>query len=1037
MSFEFEASNGLEQRLRQARAEVERRVRSGEVHVAEQLLTRTPDMATDADFALELIYTEFVVLEELGAKPSLEETLSRYPQWQGQLERLLKVHEVLSETEDIDLSATAETLVGFESTDDHRQTADGTRWGGTIGQYELLEEVGRGGMGLVYRARQRGLNRMVAVKLIRSADTATTSERSRFRVEAEAAATLQHPNIVQIYEVGNHQGCDFLSMEYVEGGSLEDHLQHQRFSIHDAATLIATLAEAIHTAHEHGIVHRDLKPGNILLAGDVPKISDFGLAKQLWSSPTDHTQSGTLLGTPCYMSPEQAAGRTSETSAAADIYALGAILYELLVHRPPFLGETTIETLDWIRTRDPERPSTIDPKLPRDLETISLKCLAKDPRGRYASAQELADDLYRFLNHEPIRARPVSWWERGWRWVRRHPAWVGMIGLLLVVTAASAMAIFFQRRIVGELSRSAAKRQLEADKEERRAEAAIAVADLNRREAADAIDRLSRLGASLNEQPGMGLTALQTAEEAARQYETLLQQDGTDEHLQWQAAQTYERIGYIQLRKGQPDLAAASTQKAITIYDGLPSSILVKQRQALAQVTLGHSLRRVEAWDASETAYNTAVAILESLEALHPGTSGYRIHLANTLLNSTIGMRRDGRFDEAIRTYIRAVRLIRVEVERALNQPTSSTLPGPCLASPEDLAEVAYQEVLLADEALQQVMATSKAAQTELADRRLFTEMALVLDELAIALTDMQQTERAATAMSLALDLRQLALDLAPSQHWRKQYLGRSYQRRGDHLYQLAAFADAAAAYEQAISLYSELMDAFPSRVPYRIELGQLHSSLGKAHRQLGNFQAARVSLHKSVQLHERLVQDESMAPTSQADRTDRLLRLGRAYSDCGRFEDAMTTYREALEATPTSARAMNRIAWLQLTAADHSMRDPARALELAQQAVERAPENASYWNTLGVAYYRNGQWEQASQILLQAVAQHHEGGTPFDWYFLAMSHAQLGNWQEAGEWRDRAKSWTADQRAIPPDLKRFQEECREVFTALAPSQSR
>jgi tetratricopeptide (TPR) repeat protein/tRNA A-37 threonylcarbamoyl transferase component Bud32 len=285
--------------------------------------------------------------------------------------------------------------------------------------YEILAELGRGGMGVVYKARQRNLNRVVALKMILAGSHAGIEATARFLQEAETVARLKHPNIVSVYDFGSHDGKPYFSLEYLEGGSLADRLGGEPQPPAAAAQTLETLARAVHAAHELGIVHRDLKPANVLLAADgTPKIVDFGLAKQ---GDVGLTATGDILGTPSYMAPEQATGATKAVGPAADIYALGAILYELLTGRPPFKGATVWDTVQMVVDAAPVAPSQFQPKVPRDLETICLKCLQKEPHRRYPSALALADDLHRFLGGEPISARPVGKVERIARFCRRKP----------------------------------------------------------------------------------------------------------------------------------------------------------------------------------------------------------------------------------------------------------------------------------------------------------------------------------------------------------------------------------------------------------------------------------------------------------------------------------------------------------------------------------------------------------------------------------------------------------------------------------------
>ena len=305
--------------------------------------------------------------------------------------------------------------------------------GPTFGDYEVLGEIARGGMGVVYKARQKSLNRVVALKMILHDSPDSANGLRRFRTEAETAANLDHPHILPVYEVGEHAGRHFFSMKLLEGGSLAQ--QGSRFTSDPraAAQLLAIVARAVHYAHQHGLLHRDLKPTNILLDREgLPYVTDFGLAKRI-EGDSDLTQSGLLVGTPCYMAPEQAAGRKDKITTATDVYGLGAILYEVLTGRPPFRADTPLATLLEVKEREPEVPRALNAAVPRDLETICLKCLAKDPRRRYRSAEELAEDLERWLAGDPIQARRHGAGERLMKWTRRRPA---LAALVLVSSGA-------------------------------------------------------------------------------------------------------------------------------------------------------------------------------------------------------------------------------------------------------------------------------------------------------------------------------------------------------------------------------------------------------------------------------------------------------------------------------------------------------------------------------------------------------------------------------------------------------------------------
>ncbi len=357
--------------------------------------------------------------------------------------------------------------------------------------YEIVHEVGRGGMGVVYKARQLSLNRTVALKMILSGAHAGPTERERFRREAEAVAALQNPNIVQIFDIGEANGHPYLALEFVDGGSLAQRLSGEPWAPARAAELIETLARTMQFAHDAGIVHRDLKPGNILLANgrcepaggfagaspagshrpfaSAPKVTDFGLAKRLDETLDGGggTRTGAVMGTPSYIAPEQASGKTHDIGPPTDVYALGAILYELLTGRPPFRGETALDTVLQVMHDDPVPPKRLSPLVPRDLETICLKCLSKSANKRYADAVALADDLRRFLDGEPIRARPLSAWGRGVKWARRHPALTVLLTMTVTATVAlvTVLSVAYARVHAAVLDREHEKRVAEQERD--------------------------------------------------------------------------------------------------------------------------------------------------------------------------------------------------------------------------------------------------------------------------------------------------------------------------------------------------------------------------------------------------------------------------------------------------------------------------------------------------------------------------------------------------------------------------------------------
>ena len=381
--------------------------------------------------------------------------------------------------------------------------------------YEILGELGRGGMGVVYKARQLALKRVVALMMVLDGAHAGAARLARFRAEAEAVAKLQHPNIVQVYEVGEVGGRPYFSLEFVEGGSLDRKVKGTTLPPREAAALVEKMARAMHVVHQQGIVHRDLKPANVLLTADgTPKITDFGLAKDLGSA-SGQTASGAVMGTPSYMAPEQAGGKAEEIGPLSDVYALGAILYELLVGRPPYKGATVMETLLQVTRDEPVAPSLLVAKVPAELETICLKCLEKAPRKRYESAEHLAMELRRYLNGEPILARPITAWQRGVKWSWRNPAVAGLLlAVMLTLTSGVATASFFAIRAANRAEEANQARQVAADRAEEtgRALTRVTAEQEKTQKALDAekaaLERSQKAEKSASEQRGLALQTM-------------------------------------------------------------------------------------------------------------------------------------------------------------------------------------------------------------------------------------------------------------------------------------------------------------------------------------------------------------------------------------------------------------------------------------------------------------------------------------------------------------------------------------------------
>ncbi len=531
-------------------------------------------------------------------------------------------------------------------------------------------------MGVVYKARQTRLNRVVALKMILAGGHAGEADLARFRTEAEAVARLQHPNIVQIFEVGEQNGLPFFSLEFCASGSLDRKLNGTPLPAGEAAGLVQKLARAVQAAHEKGVIHRDLKPANVLLAEDgTPKVTDFGLAKKL--DEEGQTQSGAVMGTPSYMAPEQAGGKSREIGPAADVYSLGAILYECLTGRPPFKAATWVETLRQVIADEPAPPRQLQSNTPRDLETICLKCLRKEPTRRYETALDLADDLRRFLAGESIRARTVGVWERTWKWVRRRPmaallALTWAVGLTLLVIG---LALFAGQR--DQLAHAAEAREKQAHDAEAAEKAHGLQLEQEQKKIADQRDRardnLTQARQAIGEllevsekgipnEPhleGLRERILVFARDLAH---NLLAQQSDDPEVQAQAAETTRLVGDIEESLNKYDDAASSYAAAAGLYEALlkgPGPKPVWREEAAGNYVNSAKVLMVRGrGDDARKALDRAAELYQALAKDYPDDAAYQSGLAlcwnsrgiQALLGGDAPRARQG-FEEALRLF--------------------------------------------------------------------------------------------------------------------------------------------------------------------------------------------------------------------------------------------------------------------------------------------------------------------------------------------------------------------------------------------------
>jgi eukaryotic-like serine/threonine-protein kinase len=550
--------------------------------------------------------------------------------------------------------------------------------------YEILEVLGAGGMGIVYKARHPRLDRLVALKMIRAGAGAGPSDLARFEAEARAVAAIDHPNIIKIFEIGEHDGRPYFSLEFLEEGSLSQRIDGKPQPVDDAARIVETLARAMDVAHRRGIVHRDIKPANILLGADgTPKIADFGLVRRL-EADSGETGTGSILGSPSYMAPEQTTG-AEKAGPAADQYALGATLYEMLTGRPPFRGSSTIDTIDLVRNTEPVPPSQLLPRMPRDLEAICLKALQKDPARRYPDVSAMAEDLRRFRAGEPILARPVSGPERVWRWCRRNPklATLAAAVALLVVfgligATAAAVVIAGKNRELNRFNidlvaakETAEKRRVEAENARRRAEEekrlAVAAGRAAIQQNRDVVEAqremilllenkwrsVPALGAVRQDVLGLATRILESAAGAMTSLRSQIGWPEADEELNWRSVGlAHQRIGEVRLSENK--LAEAEKEFRLNheiarrLAAAVPDDLERQARLLKSHRQLGYfAQHKMGDSQAALRHYHQSLEIARACVAKEPGNDKFKEDLANTLFMMAIAESQLGHLERA------------------------------------------------------------------------------------------------------------------------------------------------------------------------------------------------------------------------------------------------------------------------------------------------------------------------------------------------------------------------------------------------------
>jgi serine/threonine protein kinase/tetratricopeptide (TPR) repeat protein len=878
-----------------------------------------------------------------------------------------------------------------------------------FGDYEVLDEVARGGMGVVFRARQRSLNRIVALKMLLAGPLAGPAALQRFRMEAEAVATLDHPNIVPIYEVGACGDQPFFSLKYMEGGTLAGN--RQQFSDpRAAARLVATVAGAVHYAHQRAILHRDLKPTNILLDADHrPHVTDFGLAKRVeeptsavtfiqegapsasvgpfpgWSQLSTHvyatpnqthtdnayaTQTGMIIGTPSYMAPEQASGDKGSITIAADVYGLGAILYELLTGKPPLRGPTPLETLRLLREAQPERPRTLRPGLDRDLETICLKCLEKDPHQRYSSAEALAEDLQRYLDGEPIRARPTGTIERAWRWCVRKPVIAGLAASL-IMTVVAAFAIVSVLGLIAwrkaddaranlrqalkneetaeNNQREAEHQKVEAQKnfeeaerqrteaqknlEEARRQQALAEKSFHRAHQA-VHDFWVRVSERLSEIPGVLALRKELLEGTLKYYDDFLEQRGDDPKLQLETADTLVSVAQINSLIGSKAKSLDAYEKARDLYARLhkadPKNLDLQIRLARGWHNVGTLQAANGRFGPSLDSHLEAKKLYDEFLGDHPQDAELRGGKANTLHNLAVAHMEAGRSEDAFAACRESIELF----EQLMRDYPKNQNFGAAVGSGYNQLGVLYRN-------------------------------------------QEGRTQDALDAYRKALKICADLADNNPKDVPAQCHLAESYHNVGSALHDLGKKDEGRRAWDEAFAIRKRLQEANPTVTYLKCDLAASLTDLGLAASDKGDTSAAIEYYQKARDLLHKVVRDNPGVPQFQSDLGKNYFNAGVRYSALKLRREARDAYQQARDIQEKLVAASgdhlgyrNELATTlvnlgvvqaQLDQFDDGLATLHHGIELQRVTFERAQQVPAYRHTLHALYGSLAEVERAA----------------------------------------------------------------------------
>jgi tetratricopeptide (TPR) repeat protein len=818
--------------------------------------------------------------------------------------------------------------------------------------YEVLAVLGRGGMGVVYKARHLRLERIVALKRLRYTEDASAEQRERFQAEARAVARLQHPHIVQVFEVGEHDGAPYMALECCTGGSLAGKLDGTPWEAASAARLAQTLAVAMHAAHRSGVVHRDLKPANILLQGHQgedssedgafrisdfePKVTDFGLAKRL-DDPSGRTPSGAVLGTPSYMAPEQAEGG-KQVGPAADVYSLGAILYELLVGRPPFKAASVLETLHQVKHQEPVSPAQVQPLVPRDLETICLKCLEKDPARRYATAADLAEDLRCFLAGEPIRARPIGALERLGRWGRRNPAISTLAATTVVILlTGTTVALYFAFQARTRLGLVEAEQQRTAAERDR-AQANLELAETNLRLARQAVDDYSL---KVSNDPRLREKFLPLRKELLQTvvpfYEKLLAHTENDPRVKAELGRTCSSLGLIMAEIGEKDKAITRYQQAREVFTRLsadhPEQADYRALLAQADHHLGVAyLAMGKSAEATET-LQRALDQRNKLVAEHPEERQYQAELAASYFELANVARNTGKTHQAEAAYKEILTIRKRLAEEHPEDPSCLQAVG---ATYNNLATL-YRDMNKlpeATEAYEDGMKVRKRLASEHRESTTYTaDLAASQFNLGIIYSETSKKAEAALAYKEAVALFKRLTEQHPENARYRNLLARSFDCQGNLYKAMGKKADAAKAHGAAQAQFEQLAAEHPDILDYITDLGGCYCNLGHLAGDNHDLPGALQWYSRAIPILEGALRKEPNEVQTRECLSIAHEARGKVLSRLGKHEEGLRDCERSLELDNGRAKLAIRVSRAQVLArsGQHARAD-AEATQLVQE---------------------------------------------------------------------------------------------------------